>query len=98
MAANNTNDKKPGGKNSVLILVVLLIVAFGIYRALSPDDASLFGRIGGNSISQTIDYSEFKALVRNKQIQNVSIGQTLIKAVEKLVIKDLVETLPPATR
>ena len=81
MAANNTNDKKPGGKNSVLILVVLLIVAFGIYRALSPDDASLFGRIGGNSISQTIDYSEFKALVRNKQIQNVSIGQTLIKAV-----------------
>ncbi|STQ85705.1 ATP-dependent metallopeptidase FtsH/Yme1/Tma family protein [Helicobacter muridarum] len=81
MAGNDMNNKKPNNKNSILIFIVLGILAFGIFKFFSPDDASLFGRLGGNSISQTIEYSEFKELIKSRQIQSVSIGQTVIKAI-----------------
>ncbi|RDU67154.1 cell division protein FtsH [Helicobacter didelphidarum] len=85
MNNNNTNNKKPtpNPRNPILIFLALGIAGIFLFKLFSPDDSSLFGRLGGNSISQTIEYSEFKQLIKSGQIQNVSIGQTLIKGVSK---------------
>lgn len=84
MANNDVNNGKPPiSKNPIFIFVVLGIILIVIYKAFSTDDSSIFGRLGGNSVSQTIDYSEFKQLIKSGQIQSVSIGQTMIKGVSK---------------
>ena len=81
--ANNDNSKKPNTKNPILIFIIVGIIAIFLFKLLSPDDSSLFGRLGTNSTSQTIEYSEFKQYIKNGQIQSVSIGQTMIKGVSK---------------
>lgn len=84
MANNGANNGKPPiSKNPIFIFVVLGIVTIVLYKAFSTDDSSIFGRLGGNSVSQTIDYSDFKQLIKSGQIQSVSIGQTMIKGVSK---------------
>lgn len=81
--ANNDNSKKPNTKNPILIFIIVGIIAIFLFKLLSPDDSSLFGRLGTNSTSQTIEYSEFKQYIKNGQIQSVSIGQTMIKGISK---------------
>ncbi|EMZ41221.1 ATP-dependent metallopeptidase FtsH/Yme1/Tma family protein [Helicobacter bilis] len=86
MANNDSNNGKPPiSKNPVFIFIILGIVSIILYKSFSTDDSSIFGRLGGNSISQTIEYSEFKQLIKSGQIQSVSIGQTMVKGVSKTI-------------
>lgn len=86
MANNDSNNGKPPiSKNPVFIFIILGIVSIILYKSFSTDDSSIFGRLGGNSVSQTIEYSEFKQLIKSGQIQSVSIGQTMVKGVSKTI-------------
>ncbi|MBR2495277.1 ATP-dependent zinc metalloprotease FtsH [Helicobacter sp.] len=75
---NPNNDKKPPMKqNPILLFVVFAIVAMLVVKFTSAD-SSLGGF--GTSASRNIEYYELKQLIATKQVQNVSIGQTIIKA------------------
>lgn len=75
---NPNNDKKPPMKqNPILLFVVFAIVAMLVVKFTSVD-SSLGGF--GTSASRNIEYYELKQLIATKQVQNVSIGQTIIKA------------------
>lgn len=80
MAQNeNPNDKKPPMKqNPILLFVVFAIVAMLVVKLTSSDSG--LGASFGGSASKNIEYYELKQLISTKQVQNVSIGQTIIKA------------------
>lgn len=83
MSNNNKNDKKPLGKNPLVVFILLAIGSVILFKAFFPNDSSIFGRPSGSSQSKTVEYSEFKQLVQNEELANVAIGQTLIKGVSK---------------
>lgn len=62
-------------KNPILMFAIFAVVMVLIFRSMSPDE---MGISGGNS--KNISYSELKALIKSKQINEVVIGQTTIKA------------------
>lgn len=75
---NPNNDKKPPMKqNPILLFVVFAIVAMLVVKFTSAD--SSLGGFGAGA-SRNIEYYELKQLIATKQVQNVSIGQTIIKA------------------
>lgn len=75
---NPNNDKKPPMKqNPILLFVVFAIVAMLVVKFTSAD-SGLSGF--GASSSRNIEYYELKQLIATKQVQNVSIGQSIIKA------------------
>ncbi len=76
---NNDGGKKPNNKNPILIFLIVGIVAIILFKLFSTDGSSIFS----NGINQSVEYSEFKKLVKDGQIQSVSIGQTMIKGVNK---------------
>lgn len=75
---NPNNDKKPPMKqNPILLFVVFVIVAMLVVKFTSADSG--LGGFGASS-SRNIEYYELKQLIATKQVQNVSIGQSIIKA------------------
>ncbi|MDL0080743.1 ATP-dependent zinc metalloprotease FtsH [Helicobacter sp. XJK30-2] len=75
---NPNNDKKPPMKqNPILLFVVFAIVAMLVVKFTSADSG--LGGFGASS-SRNIEYYELKQLIATKQVQNVSIGQSIIKA------------------
>lgn len=80
MKQNNQPNKpnNPISGNPLLIFVIFTIVAIVIFKALSPSDGnSLFG---GGAV-QSISYYDLKQKIEAKEITQVSIGQTMIRAV-----------------
>ena len=80
MKQNNQPHKpnNPISGNPLLIFVIFTIVAIMIFKALSPSDGnSLFG---GGAV-QSISYYDLKQKIEAKEITQVSIGQTMIRAV-----------------
>lgn len=76
---NNPNEKKPPTKqNPILLFVIFAIVAMLIVKFTSSDSG--FGGTFVGGASKNIEYYELKQLIASKQVQNVSIGQTIIKA------------------
>lgn len=73
----NSNDKKPK-QNPILLFVVFAIVAMLVVK-LTSLDSGLGGAFGGGA-NKNIEYYELKQLIATKQVQNVSIGQSIIKA------------------
>ncbi|KAA6225478.1 MULTISPECIES: ATP-dependent zinc metalloprotease FtsH [unclassified Campylobacter] len=87
---NNNNPNNPKGnpqnnnnffnKNPLLIFGIFAIVMIVLFRGFF-DGSSPIGGLSGNESSKSVPYSEFKKLVESGQINQVSIGQTMIKAV-----------------
>lgn len=75
----NNNEKKPFNKSPILAFVILAVLAIFLFRMFSPNDSSIFGMSSGGT-NKNIEYSEFKTLIKEGKIQNVAIGQTMIKA------------------
>lgn len=71
----NNNNNGFFNKNPILMFAIFAVVMVLIFRSMSPDE---MGISGGNS--KNISYSELKALIKSKQINEVVIGQTTIKA------------------
>ena len=78
MRQNNNQNNKPNnpiGGNPLLIFAIFTIVVILIFKVFSPGGSL----ISGGAV-QTISYYELKKMIENKEVEQVSIGQTIIKA------------------
>lgn len=79
----NNNDNKNNGnnffnKNPILVFAIFAIVLVTVFRGFSESGVG-FGQQGAST--KNIAYSEFKNLIKNKNITEVAIGNTTIKGV-----------------
>lgn len=77
---NNPNNKKPFTQNPIILFIVFVVIALIAFRIMNSEGESLSDKIGGSSTTKSIDYYDLKQLIKNKQVDSVSIGQTIIKA------------------
>lgn len=76
-------DMMPAGhgnffnKNPIMVFAIFAIIIVVVFRSFNPDGMNEFG---DSTSSKNITYSELKQLIKSKQINNVVIGQTTIKA------------------
>ncbi|GMB91458.1 ATP-dependent zinc metalloprotease FtsH [Helicobacter ailurogastricus] len=75
------SPKKPILQNPLVLIVVFIIVAIVAMRVMNSDDG--FGERFLSTSTKNISYHEMKELIEKKEVDSVSIGQTLIKAMSK---------------
>lgn len=84
------NDNKPNNpkqnpqnffnKNPIFIFAIFAVMMVIVFKFFDTG-SSFSGSLSGNEASKNVPYSELKKLIENGQINQVSIGQTTIKAV-----------------
>ncbi|TKX34485.1 ATP-dependent zinc metalloprotease FtsH [Campylobacter taeniopygiae] len=83
-SSNNKGNPQNNGffnKNPIFIFAVFAIVIIVIFKGLFDGNSSFSGMLNGGETHKNIPYSELKKLIESGQINQVSIGQTTIKAV-----------------
>ena len=78
---NNNNKKTPFKQNPFLTFALLVIGVMIVFKLFSPTGDILSDRLSGNVVSKEVSYYELKQLIQNKEVDSVSIGQTIIRAV-----------------
>lgn len=81
---NNQNNGDNNGffnKNPIFIFAIFAIVIVLAFRSFSGDGLGGTFGIGSNAQSKMIAYSEFKDMLKNKQLNEVAISETTIKGV-----------------
>ena len=81
---NNQNNGDNNGffnKNPIFIFAIFAIVIVLAFRSFSGDGLGGTFGLGGNAQSKMIAYSEFKDMLKNKQLNEVAISETTIKGV-----------------
>ncbi|QQF52093.1 ATP-dependent zinc metalloprotease FtsH [Campylobacter fetus] len=73
----NNNNGNFFNKNPIMVFAIFAIIIVVVFRSFNPDGMSEFG---DSTSSKNITYSELKQLIKSKQINNIVIGQTTIKA------------------
>lgn len=89
MEQNTQNNQQNGGKkpqktppmkqNPILLFIVFAVIAMFVVK-FSSGDSTLFSTAFGGNATRSMEYSELKQLISSRQVSNVSIGQTIIKA------------------
>ena len=84
MNQNNPNQpnkpNSPIGGNPLLIFAIFTIAAIMLFKSLSGGGSE---GVFGNSSIQSISYSELKQKIEAKEISQVSIGQSMIRALSE---------------
>lgn len=83
-SSNNKGNPQNNGffnKNPIFIFAVFAIAIIVIFKGLFDGNTSFSGMLNGRETHKNIPYSELKKLIEGGQINQVSIGQTTIKAV-----------------
>ncbi|WP_120947812.1 ATP-dependent zinc metalloprotease FtsH [Helicobacter mehlei] len=75
------NSKKPLLQNPLLLVILFVVVAIIAMRVMNSDEG--FGDRFLSTSTKNISYHEMKELIEKKEVDSVSIGQTLIKATSK---------------
>ena len=81
---NNQNNGDNNGffnKNPIFIFAIFAIVIVLAFRGFSGDGLGGTFGLGSNAQSKMIAYSEFKDMLKNKQLNEVAISETTIKGV-----------------
>jgi len=81
---NNQNNGDNNGffnKNPIFIFAIFAIVIVLAFRSFSGDGLGGTFGIGSNAQSKMVAYSEFKDMLKNKQLNEVAISETTIKGV-----------------
>ena len=81
---NNQNNGDNNGflnKNPIFIFAIFAIVIVLAFRSFSGDGLGGTFGLGSNTQSKMIAYSEFKDMLKNKQLNEVAISETTIKGV-----------------
>ena len=81
---NNQNNGDNNGffnKNPIFICAIFAIVRVLAFRSFSGDGLGGTFGLGSNAQSKMIAYSEFKDMLKNKQLNEVAISETTIKGV-----------------
>lgn len=76
---NEQTPKKPFGKNPILVFAILVLVAMMLFRFFSPREGGFFDNRA--SEKKEVSYFELKQMVKNKELENVEIGQSMLKAI-----------------
>ncbi|EAH4854825.1 ATP-dependent zinc metalloprotease FtsH [Campylobacter coli] len=86
-APNNKSNPQGNNffnKNPIFIFVIFAIVMIIVFKGFFDGNGSLGGALNGTEVSKNVPYSELKKLIESGQINQVSIGQTTIKAVSSV--------------
>ena len=81
---NNQNNGDNNGffnKNPIFIFAIFAIVIVLAFRSFGGDGLGGTFGLGSNAQSKVIAYSEFKDMLKNKQLNEVAISETTIKGV-----------------
>ncbi len=81
---NNQNNGDNNGffnKNPIFIFAIFAIVIVLAFRSFSGDGLGGTFGLSSNAQSKMIAYSEFKDMLKNKQLNEVAISETTIKGV-----------------
>ena len=73
----NKGGNNPFNRNPIFTFAIFAIIIVLFFRSFS--DGSL-GGFGGEQGSANVSYSQLKQMIKNKEITNVAIAQTTIKA------------------
>ncbi|EHZ9988215.1 ATP-dependent zinc metalloprotease FtsH [Campylobacter jejuni] len=65
----------------MFIFAIFAIVMIIIFKGFFDGNGSFGGALNGNEVNKNVPYSELKKLIESGQINQVSIGQTTIKAI-----------------
>ncbi|NWF67433.1 MAG: ATP-dependent zinc metalloprotease FtsH [Campylobacterales bacterium] len=83
----NNNDKNFFNQNPLLAFALFSIIVIVIFKSIfSPEDMGLSGENSQNSsVSSTksVNYYAIKEMIKNNEIDYISIGQTTIKAISE---------------
>ena len=85
---NNQNNKQNNGdnngffnKNPIFIFAIFAIVIVLAFRSFSGDGLGGSFGLNSNAQSKMVAYSEFKDMLKNKQLNEVAISETTIKGI-----------------
>lgn len=78
---NPQNNNSFFNKNPILIFAIFAIVMVVVFKSFFEGGSSFSGNLSGGELNKNVAYSELKKLIESGQINQVSIGQTTIKAV-----------------
>jgi len=85
---NQDNNNKQGGNffnnNPLLVFVIFAVVVIVIFKTFfSQGGLDNFSLSNSNSSTRNVSYSKLKSLIKTKQVDYVTIGNTKIKGIEK---------------
>ncbi|MGH2327228.1 ATP-dependent zinc metalloprotease FtsH [Campylobacter taeniopygiae] len=86
-SSNNKGNPQNNGffnKNPIFIFAVFAIAIIVIFKGLFDGNSSFGTMLNGGETHKNIPYSELKKLIEGGQINQVSIGQTTIKAISSV--------------
>lgn len=73
---NNGNNGNFFNKNPIITFAIFAIIMVLIFRSFAPGEIGEFT----NSSARNVSYSDLKSMIKQKEISNLAIGQTTIKA------------------
>ncbi|WP_170019348.1 ATP-dependent zinc metalloprotease FtsH [Campylobacter sp. RM16190] len=76
---NNNGNNGFFNKNPIFIFAIFAIVIILVFRGFT-DNMEMSGSFGGQTATKSVTYSELKEMIKNKQISQVGIAETSIKA------------------
>lgn len=77
--SNNNGNNGFFNKNPIFIFAIFAIVIILVFRGFT-DNMEMSGSFGGQTATKSVTYSELKEMIKNKQISQVGIAETSIKA------------------
>ena len=78
---NNGNNNGFFNKNPIFIFAIFAIVIVLAFRSFSGDGLGGSFGLNSNAQSKMVAYSEFKDMLKNKQLNEVAISETTIKGI-----------------
>ncbi|WP_148798707.1 ATP-dependent zinc metalloprotease FtsH [Campylobacter concisus] len=78
---NNGNNNGFFNKNPIFIFAIFAIVIVLAFRSFSGDGLGGSFELNSNAQSKMVAYSEFKDMLKNKQLNEVAISETTIKGI-----------------
>ena len=78
---NNGNNNGFFNKNPIFIFAIFAIVIVLAFRSFSGDGLGGSFGLNSNAQSKIVAYSEFKDMLKNKQLNEVAISETTIKGI-----------------
>ena len=78
---NNGNNNGFFNKNPIFIFAIFAIVIVLAFRSFSGDGLGGSFGLNSNAHSKMVAYSEFKDMLKNKQLNEVAISETTIKGI-----------------
>ncbi|QOP41862.1 ATP-dependent zinc metalloprotease FtsH [Sulfurimonas marina] len=82
MADKQDNNKNNNffNQNPLITFAIFSVAVILIFKMMIGEDGGSSSTLGGSAKVKQVSYSELKALVENKELSNVEIGQSYIRA------------------